>query len=71
MSMRPFVRHVLKAYRPLYLHGLLRDGQYRPPTATAPDDPAAFAPSSGSRRRTLLAALAGLQHGIFHHRSKS
>ena len=26
--MHPILHRALKAYRPLYLHGLLRDGQY-------------------------------------------
>jgi len=66
--MHPILHRTLKAYRPLYLHGLLRDGHYLlPSTATSKEVPAS---SSRSRRHMLLAALSGLQHSIFHHRSK-
>lgn len=66
--MHPILHHTLKAYRPLYLHGLLRDGHYRLPTTAASKE--VLASSGRSRRHMLLAALSGLQHGIFHHRSK-
>ncbi|HZX70444.1 MAG TPA: hypothetical protein VFE77_06455 [Rhodanobacter sp.] len=63
------LQRILTAYRPLYLHGLLLDGQYRLPMADQPTGPAISA--NRSRRRSLLAALTGLSHHLFHHRSKS
>lgn len=35
------LQRVLMAYRPLYLRGLLLDGQYRLPATGRPDDPTA------------------------------
>ena len=50
--MHPALHRALEAYRPMYLNGLQRDGQYRlPKRATAPP-----------RRGGLLIALAGLLH---------
>jgi len=52
--MRPTLHRALKAYRPLYLNGLLLDGQYRlPKPAGVPARPP---------RRGLLVALAALLH---------
>jgi hypothetical protein len=45
--MSRWIDRVLKAYRPLYLRGLLMDGQYR--LAEAPEKP----PVSGKRAITL------------------
>lgn len=61
--MNKILQRTLMAYRPLYLNGLLLDGQYRLPKANPPGatDPARM------RQRTLLAALT---HVVFHHRSK-
>ncbi|WP_329741918.1 hypothetical protein [Dyella sp. A6] len=60
--MNPALHRVLQAYRPMYLNGLLRDGQYRLPSSaeSAPTQ----SPSVGSvpRRLGLLVALTGLQH---------
>ncbi len=55
MTNKTMLDRVLLAYRPLYLHGLLLDGQYRLPRAAAPSQGA-------RRRRMLLAALTGLRH---------
>ena len=55
MTRKSAIDRVLMAYRPLYLQGLLRDGQYRLPASTA-QKPAA------RRRCMLLAALTGLRH---------
>ena len=64
--MNPILQRTLMAYRPLYLHGLLMDGQYRLPTT---DQPVDSTPSAGqTRQRSLLVALT---HIVFHHRSKS
>jgi hypothetical protein len=61
--MKPILKTALMAYRPLYLNGLLLDGQYKLPKADPTD--AAVAPRA--RRRALLAALT---HIVFHPRSK-
>ncbi len=60
--MHPLLQRTLMAYRPLYLNGLLLDGQYKLPKA-APTDAAA----PRARRRVLLAAL---PHIVFGPRSK-
>jgi hypothetical protein len=69
MSMHPILRRVLKAYRPLYLHGLLRDGQYHLPAVNAPNEPPAS--SRSTRPRMLLLALTGLRHHLFSKRNSS
>lgn len=61
--MHPIFKRSLAAYRPLYLHGLLRDGPY-PWPATDRSARSAAAP----RQRLLLAALTGLRHVIRQHR---
>jgi hypothetical protein len=61
--MHPILRRVLKAYRPLYLHGLLRDGQNHSPAADAPNE--LSAPARSIRPRMLLLALTGLRHHLF------
>lgn len=66
--MNNFLQRVLMAYRPMYLNGLLLDGQYKLPKTDSPDDPAGPTRSSRSRQRTLLAALIP---GTSRHRSKS
>lgn len=58
------LQRVLMAYRPLYLSGLLRDGQYQLPKA----DPDPSASPGRTRQRTLLAALI---HTVSHPRSKA
>ncbi|MFC5581477.1 hypothetical protein [Rhodanobacter terrae] len=65
--MHPILHRALKAYRPLYPHGLLRDGQYRLPVLDAPNEP--WAPSRSTRPRMLLLALTGLHHHLFSKRS--
>jgi hypothetical protein len=65
------MNRVLMAYRPLYLHGLLMDGQYRLPSADTPVDPLRPASGSVSRKRMLLVALAGLRHVIPTRRNPS
>ncbi|MGB5938891.1 MAG: hypothetical protein WBG81_05620 [Rhodanobacter sp.] len=57
---------VLMAYRPLYLNGLLLDGQYKLPRTDPPEDPAESPCSPRPRQRILLAALA---HIVFPPRS--
>lgn len=68
--MNPILQRTLRAYRPLYLHGLLKDGQYRLPALHPPDDPAATASAARSGRRMLLVALTGVGHRLFNYRSK-
>ncbi|MBN8923878.1 MAG: hypothetical protein BGP10_08400 [Rhodanobacter sp. 68-29] len=54
---KPLLDRVLMAYRPLYLQGLLLDGQYRLPTLTA----GTGAGEAGARRHRLtLLAWTGL-----------
>jgi len=65
--MNPILRRTLIAYRPLYLRGLLVDGQYRLPRTDLPASPAPSA--NRSHRRGLLTALTGLPHHLFHPRS--
>jgi hypothetical protein len=48
--MNKLLQRTVMAYRPLYLHGLLLDGQYRLPRADPPPADPARQP-----RRTLLA----------------
>jgi hypothetical protein len=61
--MNKILQRSLVAYRPLYLNGLLLDGQYRLPKA----NPAGAGGVTPRRQRALLAALT---HTVFHHRSK-
>jgi hypothetical protein len=61
--MNKLLQRTVMAYRPLYLHGLLLDGQYRLPKADLPG----AAGMARARQRTLLASLT---HIVFHHRSK-
>ncbi len=61
------LQRILMAYRPLYLSGLLRDGQYRLPKAD-PEYPATSANPRRTRQRTLLAALI---HTVSHPRNKT
>ena len=61
------LQRILMAYRPLYLNGLLRDGQYRLPKT----DPGAASPSAGTSRTRQRALLAALIHAVPHSRSKS
>ncbi|MGH8157982.1 MAG: hypothetical protein ACREPQ_07670 [Rhodanobacter sp.] len=68
--MNPILQRALKAYRPLYLHGLLMDGQYQLPALRAPDDPPPPASAVQSGRRMLLVALTGLGRHLFNHRSQ-
>jgi hypothetical protein len=65
--MKPMLQRALMAYRPLYLNGLLLDGQYKLPKTSPPDGQAGSPCPSRSRQRTLLAALT---HVVFHHRSR-
>jgi|GEM_PF-7122798 len=55
--MNPILQCVLLAYRPLYLHGLLMDGQYRLPTVSTADRTTVGPGSDRSQRRALIAAL--------------
>jgi hypothetical protein len=59
---KPLLKTVLMAYRPLYLNGLLLDGHYKLPSTTPTN---AAAPRV--RRRVLLAALT---HIVFRPRSR-
>lgn len=65
--MRPVLNRVLMAYRPLYMNGLLRDGQYRLPKAVDPSAPR----QASAPRRGMLVVLTRLLHVDFRHRSKS
>jgi len=65
--MHPILRRVLKAYRPLYLHGLLRDGQNHLPADDIPKE--SSAPARSIRPRMLLLALTGLRHHLFSKRN--
>jgi hypothetical protein len=69
MTMNPIIHRVLMAYRPLYLNGLLMDGQYRLPSIDVSEGPSA--PARPTRRRMLLVALTGLRQTVSSHRSKA
>jgi len=64
---KPMLDRIVMAYRPLYLHGLLLDGQYRRPQAARQED-AHERPVH--RRRFTLVALAGLHHLMSSIRSQ-
>ena len=59
MTKKPMLDRVLMAYRPLYLQGLLLDGQYHLPQAAKPKD---THERPVHRRRFTLVALLGLHH---------
>jgi hypothetical protein len=63
MTNKSMLDRVLMAYRPLYLHGLMLDGQYRLPAT-------AKRVSATRQRRMLLVALAGLRHIILPTRNQ-
>ncbi len=63
---RSTLDRALMAYRPLYLNGLLLDGQYRLPTKAARED-APHRPAH--RHRLTLLALTGLRHAFSSLRS--
>ncbi|WP_426701464.1 hypothetical protein ACPPVV_00125 [Rhodanobacter sp. Col0626] len=65
--MNTFLQRAVMAYRPMYLNGLLLDGQFKLPKADSTDEPASHAGSPRSRQRTLLAALIPTSF----HRSKT
>ncbi|NMW25455.1 MAG: hypothetical protein A2211_15600 [Rhodanobacter sp. RIFOXYA1_FULL_67_6] len=65
--MHPLLQRTLMAYRPLYLNGLLLDGQYKLPRTDPTTDPAGSPGLPRPRQRILLAALT---HFVFQHRSK-
>lgn len=67
MTNKTMLDRVLLAYRPLYLHGLLLDGQYRLPTKLAREGEQHGA---ADRRRLTLVALTGLRHVLSTHRSQ-
>lgn len=46
--MDKLLQRIVMAYRPLYLHGLLLDGQYRLPKAEAPHGQASAATTTAS-----------------------
>lgn len=66
--MNPILQRALKAHRPLDLHGLLKDGQYRWPALHSQGDPSASATRPG--RCMLQVALTGLGRRLFNHRSQ-
>jgi len=59
MTKKPMLDRVLMAYRPLYLQGLLLDGQYRLPTKSAREGEQH---RPADRLRLTLVALTGLRH---------
>lgn len=67
MTKKSAIDRVLKAYRPLYLQGLLLDGQYRLPKAAAREE---GCERPARRRRITLVALTGLHHLIPSGRSQ-
>ena len=67
MTKKSAIDRVLMAYRPLYLQGLLLDGQYRLPQATRPKD-AHQRPVH--RRHFTLVALLGLPQLMSSIRSR-
>ena len=64
---KPMLDRVLMAYRPLYLQGLLLDGQYRLPQAARRKD---TQERPVRRRRFTLVALLGLHHFVPSIRSR-
>lgn len=66
MTKKSAIDRVLMAYRPLYLQGLLLDGQYRLPTKAARED----AQHRSVHRRFTLVALLGLHHFVPSIRSR-
>lgn len=71
--MRPALQRLLMAYRPLYMNGLLRDGQFHLPKVPDPPtpEPAPATMSATTPRRSLRMALANLLNLDSRHRSKS
>ena len=67
MTKKSAIDRVLMAYRPLYLQGLLLDGQYRLPTKAARED-AQHRPVH--RRGFTLVALLGLHYLVPSIRSR-
>ncbi|MFK2931555.1 hypothetical protein [Dyella agri] len=67
MTKKPLLDRVVMAYRPLYLQGLLLDGQYRLPQSARRKD-AQGRPMH--RRRFSLVALLGLHHFVPTIRSR-
>ncbi|MEW9571613.1 hypothetical protein ABQJ54_07610 [Rhodanobacter sp. Si-c] len=63
MTNKTMIDRVLMAYRPLYLQGLLINGQYRLPATTARKHAA-------KRQDILLTALTGLRHIVSPTRNK-
>ncbi|WEN15537.1 hypothetical protein PY254_02330 [Rhodanobacter sp. AS-Z3] len=64
--MNKLLHRTLMAYRPLYLHALLMDGQYRLLTTSAPAT-TDTSDTPQTRQRSLLAALTQI---VFPPRSK-
>ncbi|SFL09666.1 hypothetical protein [Rhodanobacter glycinis] len=69
--MRPALQRLLMAYRPLYMNGLLRDGQFHLPKVPDSPVPAPARSSAPAPRRGLRVALANLLHLDSRHRSQS
>ena len=63
-------QYLLRAYRPLYLHGQWRDGPYRWPSAPPPIDATAAGPVSRPGSFVLRATRLGSALHIFHPRSR-
>jgi hypothetical protein len=72
-TMHTALHRVLMAYRPLYMNGLLRDGQFHLPRVVDPPglEPASAPAPAPVPRRGLRMALANLLHLDSRHRSKS
>ncbi len=69
--MNTLLQRLVKAYRPLYLRGLLLDGRYRPPATRPTDNPAASASLPGVGKRRLLVTLTGPGGRLLSRRRKS
>lgn len=67
MTKKSAFDRVLMAYRPLYLQGLLLDGQYRLPRAATQEE---GRERPARPRRLTLVALTGLHHLVPFGRSR-
>lgn len=68
--MRPALQRLLMAYRPLYMNGLLRDGQFHLPRLPGPIAAQPAQAPAARQRSGLRLALAQLLHLDSRYRSK-